>query len=63
MSIAFKTADSFSAHAWCMAAGIRDALRTAQYYVRDMANADGVVEDRQQHADFIKSRGQSSKTR
>ena len=53
MSIAFKTADSFYAHAWCMAAGIRDALRTAQYYVRDMANADGVVEERQQQAAFL----------
>jgi hypothetical protein len=40
MSIAFKTADSFSAHAWCMAAGLRDSLRTAQFYVRDMSNAD-----------------------
>ena len=36
-----------------MAAGIRDALRTAQYYVRDMSNADGVSEDRQQHAAFL----------
>lgn len=53
MSIAFKSADSFSAHAWCMAAGIRDALRTAQYYVRDMSNADGVIEDRQQNAAFL----------
>jgi hypothetical protein len=27
-------------HAVCMAAGLRDGLRTAQYYVRDMSNAD-----------------------
>jgi hypothetical protein len=40
MTIAFKTADSISAHAWCMAAGIRDGLRTTQYYVRDMSAAD-----------------------
>lgn len=53
MTIAFKTADSFSAHAWCMAAGIRDALRTAQFYVRDMSNADGAVENRKQHAAFL----------
>jgi hypothetical protein len=41
MRIAFKTADSFIDHAWCMAAGVRDGLRTAQFYVRDMSNADG----------------------
>ena len=41
MSIAFKTAERFSDHAWCMAAGIRDSLRTAQFYVRDLRNADG----------------------
>ncbi len=29
------------AHAVCMAAGLRDSLRTAQFYARDMANADG----------------------
>lgn len=41
MAIAFKTAERFSDHAWCMAAGIRDSLRTAQFYVRDLRNADG----------------------
>ncbi len=41
MGIAFKTAISLSDHAWCMAAGFRDGLRTAQFYVRDMSNADG----------------------
>lgn len=41
MSIAFKTAERLSDHAWCMAAGFRDSLRTAQFYVRDMRNADG----------------------
>jgi hypothetical protein len=40
MNIAFKTADSLSAHAWCIAAGIRDSLRTAQFYVRDVSRAD-----------------------
>lgn len=42
MTIALRTADSFTAHAVCAAAGVRDGLRTAQYYVRDMANADGL---------------------
>ena len=41
MTIALKSADSFTAHAVCMAAGIRDSLRTAQFYVRDLSNADG----------------------
>ena len=41
MTIAFKTAERFSDHAWCMAAGIRDSLRTAQFYVRDLRNAAG----------------------
>jgi hypothetical protein len=41
MSIALKSADSITAHAVCMAAGIRDSLRTAQFYVRDMSRADG----------------------
>jgi hypothetical protein len=41
MSIAFKTAERLSDHAWCMAAGIRDSLRTAQFYIRDLRNADG----------------------
>jgi len=30
----------FAAHATCAAAGVRDGLRAAQYYVRDLANAD-----------------------
>ena len=29
-----------AAHATCAAAGVRDGLRAAQYYVRDLANAD-----------------------
>lgn len=31
---------SLTDHAVCMAAGVRDGLRTAQYYVRDMTRAD-----------------------
>jgi hypothetical protein len=53
MTIAFKTADSISAHAWCMAAGLRDSLRTAQYYVRDMSNADGATSDVPRQATFL----------
>jgi hypothetical protein len=42
MTIALRSANSFTEHAVCAAAGVRDGLRTAQFYVRDMANADGV---------------------
>lgn len=35
-----KPAVSLTDHAVCMAAGVRDGLRTAQYYVRDMSQAD-----------------------
>jgi hypothetical protein len=41
MTLALKSADSVTAHAVCMAAGIRDSLRTAQFYVRDLSHADG----------------------
>lgn len=30
----------FAAHATCAAAGVRDGLRAAQFYVRDLSNAD-----------------------
>jgi hypothetical protein len=42
MTIALRSATTLTAHAVCAAAGVRDGLRTAQFYVRDMANADGV---------------------
>ena len=29
-----------AAHAVCAAAGVRDGLRAAQFYIRDLANAD-----------------------
>jgi hypothetical protein len=45
MTIALKSADSVTAHAVCMAAGIRDGLRTAHFYVRDLSNADGHVHE------------------
>ena len=45
MSIAISSASTLTEHAVCAAAGLRDGLRTAQFYVRDMANADGVLSD------------------
>lgn len=41
MTIAIRSTNSLTAHAVCMAAGIRDSLRTAQFYVRDLSRADG----------------------
>jgi hypothetical protein len=40
MTQAELRADSLTAHLVCMAAGLRDGLRTAQYYVRDLSHAD-----------------------
>jgi hypothetical protein len=40
MKIEFQTANTLAAHAVCVAAGTRDGLRTAQFYVRDMSKAD-----------------------
>lgn len=39
----------FAQHAACMAAGLRDGLRTAHFYARDMTKADGgrVIKDKQ----------------
>jgi hypothetical protein len=34
-------ADSLAAHAVCVAAGVRDGLRAAQFYARDLSNSDG----------------------
>ena len=41
MTIAFRAADNVAAHAVCAAAGFRDGLRAAQFYVRDLSFADG----------------------
>jgi hypothetical protein len=41
MGIALSSASTVTEHAVCMAAGIRDGLRTAQFYARDLAKADG----------------------
>lgn len=40
MTSAARTADTLIDHAVCVAAGVRDGLRTAQFYVRDMSQAD-----------------------
>ena len=53
MTIAFRTANNLSAHAVCVAAGIRDGLRTAQYYVRDLHNVDGQGTDFPHQSTFL----------
>ncbi len=43
----------FAAHAVCAAAGVRDGLRAAQFYVRDLANADRFGEGSPQRVPFL----------
>lgn len=43
----------FAAHAVCAAAGLRDGLRAAQFYVRDLANADRFGEGRPERVPFL----------
>jgi hypothetical protein len=55
MTIAIRSADSLVAHAVCVAAGLRDGMRTAQYYVRDLAHADGLAEHPTAQPTFLSS--------
>jgi hypothetical protein len=43
MTTSTRSISLFAAHAVCVAASVRDLLRTAQFYSRDMANVDGGV--------------------
>jgi hypothetical protein len=43
----------FAAHAVCAAAGLRDGLRAAQFYVRDLANADRFGRDAPDRVPFL----------
>jgi hypothetical protein len=42
MTYLARSTDQFAAAAVCMAASLRDVLRAAQFYARDMSNVDGV---------------------
>lgn len=44
---------TLAAHAVCAAAGLRDGLRAAQFYARDLANADGALRYETRHAPFL----------
>lgn len=48
-----RALNSMVTHAACMAAGVRDALRTAQFYARDMAKADGHSSDMPRDSTFL----------
>ena len=53
MTTVSRSADSLAAHAVCAAAGVRDGLRAAQFYVRDLSNADGGARGDDRHAPFL----------
>jgi len=55
MTIAFRSADTFAAHAVCAAAGLRDGLRAAQFYVRDLSHADGGRMRERRNVTFLSS--------
>lgn len=45
--------NGLAAHAVCAAAGVRDGFRAAQYYARDLSNADNYANDEVQKAPFL----------
>lgn len=53
MTIAIRSASSVTEHAVCIAAGVRDGLRTAQFYVRDLSNADGFTHELTKQPTFL----------
>ena len=54
MTTASRTASiPFAAHAVCAAAGVRDGLRAAQFYVRDLTNADRFGRGDSQRVPFL----------
>jgi hypothetical protein len=48
-----RASNSLVTHAACMAAGVRDSLRTAQFYARDMAKADGHTSETPRDSTFL----------
>jgi hypothetical protein len=54
MTTASRTATvPFAAHAVCAAAGLRDGLRAAQFYIRDLSNADRFSQGGRERAPFL----------
>jgi hypothetical protein len=54
MTSASRTANlPIAAHAVCAAAGMRDSLRAAQFYMRDLANADRFGEGSPERVPFL----------
>lgn len=53
MTTASRTIGGVAAHAVCAAAGARDGLRAAQFYVRDLSNADRFARGEPARAPFL----------
>lgn len=53
MTTASRHAGNFAAHAVCAAAGVRDGLRAAQFYARDLSNADSFARAAPGKAPFL----------
>ena len=53
MTTASRTIGGLAAHAVCAAAGVRDGLRAAQFYARDLSNADGWAKGEPRRAPFL----------
>jgi hypothetical protein len=53
MTSASRTAGNLAAHAVCAAAGVRDGMRAAQFYVRDLAKADRFAKDQPERAPLL----------
>lgn len=54
MTAASRTSNTpLAAHAVCAAAGLRDGLRAAQFYVRDLSNADRFAKDMPEKVPFL----------
>lgn len=51
MATSLKTTGSLATHTACISAGMRDGLRAAQFYARDLSNADGATTPR--HVTFL----------
>ncbi len=51
MATTIKSTGTLATHAACISAGMRDGLRAAQFYARDLSNADGAKTPR--HVTFL----------
>ena len=52
-TLARSSGTPLAAHAVCAAAGARDGLRAAQFYIRDLSNADHAAKGEQRRAPLL----------